>query len=349
MNEMYTADLISAIKNSKNIDKIFGKSIFITGACGLIGHFIVDMIMLLNKEKNSNITIIANSRSKQSLNKCFNNYFESSNFKFYIGDINNEINYDGKVDYIINCASNTHPKQYALDPINTILTNIEGTNNVLKFATTKKARTIFLSSVEIYGQNINNVGPFKENEMGYIDCNSLRAGYNEGKRAGESLCQAYKEKNNIEIVLTRLPRVYGPTAKKDDSKVISQFINNALNKEDIILKSEGNQYFSYLYVSDAVSGIITILTSGENGEVYNLGNTKSDVHLKDLAKIIAKYAGTNVIFDLPTEAEKKGYSTATDARLDYCKISEQLGWKPQYSIEDGIKKTIEIRRELLDI
>lgn len=342
MNNLYIEDLNNAIVNSIGIKKLYGKSIFITGACGLIGHFIVDMIMYTNEKDNANITIIANSRNKDNLIANFEKYFESSNFKYYIGDINNEINYDGNVDYIINCASNTHPRQYALDPINTILTNIEGTNNVLKFATIKKAIVIFLSSIEIYGQNINNVGPFKENEMGYIDCNSLRAGYNEGKRAGEALCQAYKEKNNVEVVIARLPRVYGPTVKNDDSKVISQFINNALNKENIILKSEGNQFFSYLYVSDAVSGIITILTSGKNGEAYNLGNIESDIHLKDLAKIIAKYSGTNVIFDVPTETEKKGYSTATDARLDYSKISEQLGWKPKYSIDDGIKKTIEI-------
>ena len=152
---------------------------------------------------------------------------------------------------------------------------------------------------------VNNVGPFKENEMGYIDCNSLRAGYNEGKRAGETLCQAYIEKNGIEVVTTRLPRIYGPTVKKDDSKAMSQFINKALNGEDIVLKSEGNQYFSYLYVADAVSGIFTILTNGKNGEVYNLENKSSDVYLKDLANLVAKYAGVKVVFDLPSETEKK--------------------------------------------
>jgi len=345
MNKLYQDDLINAINGVKNIDRLNDKTIFVTGANGLIGRFIVDLIMYLNSQKNYNINLIANSRSVKKIKDNFANYINDNKFNYYIGDINDKITYNGKVDFIINCASNTHPEQYSTDPINTILTNIKGTENVLDFATRIKARTIFLSSVEIYGENKQNIGRFKENQMGYIDCNSLRAGYNEGKRTGEALCQAYKEKNNIEIVLVRLPRIYGPTIKKDDSKALSQFINKAIAGEDIVLKSLGNQYFSYIYVADAVSGILTILINGENGEVYNLGNIKSEVHLKDLANIVAYNVNRKVIYELPCEMEEKGYSKSTDARLDYSKIESQLDWKPKYSIEDGVKRTIEILKE----
>lgn len=344
MNKLYEEDLEN-VTNSININALQNKTLFITGANGLIGRFIVDLLMFINKKFNKNITIIANSRNQEKLFKIFSSYLNNNNFKYYIGDINNKIEYDDKVDYIINCASNTHPLQYSQDPINTILTNIKGTANVLDFASNVNARVIFLSSVEIYGENINNIGRFKENEMGYIDCNSLRAGYNESKRAGEALCQAYKESKNVDVVLTRLPRIFGSTVKPDDSKVMSQFINKAINNEDIILKSEGTQFFSYLYVADAVSGILTILLNGKKGEVYNLGNKDAEIHLSDLAKIIAESVDKKVIFDIPSEVEKKGFSKASDARLDYSKIEMELNWKPQYSIENAINRTIKILKD----
>ena len=343
MNKIYLDDIKNTISHVNNIEVLKNKKIFITGANGLIGHFIIDVMMYLNNKEKYNITVIANSRSKEKLEKQFSDYLDLENFKYYIGDINDKITYDGQVDYVINCASNTHPLQYSTDPIGTIVTNITGTANVFNFAYECKAKkVIFLSSVEIYGENINNIDRFKENEMGYIDCNTLRAGYNEAKRCGEALCQAYIESKKLDISIVRLPRIYGPTVKKDDTKVMSQFINKAINKENIVLKSEGNQYFSYLYVADAVSGILNVLIAGQCGEVYNLGNIESDIRLKDLAKIIADIAGTKVIFELPNDIEKKGYSKATIARLDYSKITTELDWKPCYSIYDGIKKTIDI-------
>ena len=343
MDKIYSEDIENTIKHIKNIEKLKNKAIFITGANGLIGHFIIDLLMYLNKKEDYNMTIIANSRSKEKLEKQFVDYLVCKYFKFYIGDINDEISYNGHVDYIINCASNTHPLQYSTDPIGTIVTNITGTTNVFNFASRCKAeKVIFLSSVEIYGENVNNIERFKESDMGYIDCNTLRAGYNEAKRCGEALCQAYIEAKKLNISIVRLPRIFGPTVKKDDTKVMSQFINKAINQENIILKSEGNQYFSYLYVADAVSGILRVLIAGKCGEVYNLGNVEADIRLKDLAKMIASIAGTEVIFELPNDVEKKGYSKATIARLDYTKIETDLNWQPCYSINDGVKRTIKI-------
>ena len=343
MNKIYNDDLINVSSVVPKIENFKNKTIFISGSTGLIGTFIIDLFMHLNEVEGYNTTIISNGRNEERIKERFSNYLDSNNFKIYAKDINDGIDYEGDVDYIINCASNTHPKLYSTDPIGTIMTNIKGTDNILKFASEKNAKkTLFLSSVEIYGVNVNNIERFKESDMGYIDCNTLRAGYNEAKRAGEALCQAYIEQKGIDISIIRLPRLYGPTIKEDDTKALSQFINKAINKENIVLKSEGNQYFSYLYVADAVSGILTTLIHGKKGEVYNLANVKSDIKLKDLANIIANYCGTEVIFDLPNEIEEKGYSKATVARLDATKAEEELNWHPIYSIEDGVKKTIEI-------
>ena len=347
MNEYLLQDIRMTIESFVAIDSLRDRSFFITGANGLIGSFLIDMLMYLNEKYDLNITVVANSRSREKLEERFSRYILDNHFKTYIGDINNTIDYDSDVDFIVNCASNTHPARYADDPIGTITTNIQGTANVLDFATKcKNSKTIFLSSVEIYGENIYGIERFKECQMGYIDCNSLRAGYNEAKRCGEALCQAYIEKNGTDISILRLPRTYGPTMKMDDSKALSQFIKNAIAGEDIVLKSKGEQYFSYLYVADAVVGILRCLIAGKKGAAYNLGNLKSDVRLKDLAKIVADVAGVKVVFDLPDEKEAKGFSKATVARLDYTKAEKELGFRPQVSIEDGVRRTIEILKNL---
>ena len=147
MNELYLEDIKNTIKAAKNVDQLKGKTFFIPGANGLIGSFLIDVLMYLNKD-GANITVVANSRSEEKLRKRFGTYLENPNFKYYLGDINNGINYTEHVDYIVNCASNTHPVGYAMDPIGTIMTNIQGTSNLLEFAAkTNAKKTIFTSSV----------------------------------------------------------------------------------------------------------------------------------------------------------------------------------------------------------
>ena len=127
----------------------------------------------------------------------------------------------------------------------------------------------------------------------------------------------------------------------NDSKAISQFIRKGAAREDIVLKSEGNQLYSYSYVSDAVSGLMTVLLAGENGKAYNVADSESDISLKELAGIIADYSGTKVIFELPDEKEQRGYSPAMKAVMDSSRL-KSLGWSAHYDIKSGIKRTLDI-------
>ena len=205
-------------------------------------------------------------------------------------------------------------------------------------------RSVFLSSVEIYGENRGDTDKFSEDYLGYIDCNTLRAGYPEGKRAGEALCQAYIEKYGMDIVIPRICRVYGPSMLKTDSKALAQFIKKAAAYEDIVLKSEGTQLFSYCYAADVVFGLLLLLLKGEKGGSYNIADPRSDIRLKDLAAILAENAGKKVVFELPDEQERKGYSKATKALLDPSKINA-LGFKARFSVAEGLERTLEILRE----
>ena len=126
-----------------------------------------------------------------------------------------------------------------------------------------------------------------------------------------------------------------------DTKAISQFIKKGIAGEDIVLKSAGTQYYSYQYVADSVSGLLTILLRGENGEAYNIAEEHSDIMLKDLAAIIAEISGRKVVFEIPNAVEAAGYSTATKARLDGRKL-QALGWTPKYDMKSGLERTIRI-------
>ena len=216
----------------------------------------------------------------------------------------------------------------------------------MDFAVEKNtSRFVFASSNEIYGENRGDVEKFDESYCGYIDCNTLRAGYPESKRCSEALCQAYKTQKNMDVVIARLTRSYGPTLLKTDTKALSQFLHKAIAGEDIVLKSEGTQYYSYLHVADSVSGLLTVLLDGQNGEAYNIADDASDIMLKDLASIIAEYAGKKVVFEIPDKTESAGYSRATKARLDATKL-QSLGWSARYDIKTGIERTIDILKEI---
>ncbi len=344
-NSLYKEDMQYICDIDLPWEKLHDKSILITGATGMVGSFLVDVLIRKNLS-GLNCHIYAMGRNRNKAQDRFGHFLEDKNIDFIEHDINQKMeNIDIQFDYILHMASNTHPVAYATDPIGTITANILGIYNILEYASEHSAgRVAFVSSNEIYGENRGDTEKFTEDYCGYINCNTLRAGYQESKRCGESLCQAYIKQKGMDIVIPRLTRSYGPTLLSTDTKALSQFLKNGLKGEDIVLKSEGKQYYSYTYVADAVAGVLTVLLKGECGEAYNISDEASDIMLKDLAKIIADEAGTKVVFDLPDAVEAAGFSTVTKARLDNTKIKE-LGFEPGYNIKAGIQRTMAMLKE----
>jgi nucleoside-diphosphate-sugar epimerase len=321
-----------------------GKSILFFGASGTIGRCFIDAIMGRNRARDGDIRVVAAGRSGEGLKKIFEHYMGDPHFSILQQDVNVPISGDTGCDFIIHAAGNTHPVQYASEPIGTILANIIGTKHILDYAAGHKpCRVLFMSSVEVYGENRGDTDPFKEGDCGYIDCNTLRAGYPESKRAGEALCQAYIAEKQADAVIARLARVYGYTMTETDSKAVSQLIRNALKGEDIVLKSAGTQIFSYLFVEDAVTAMLCILSKGKTGEAYNVAGDRSDISLRDLAGLIAETAGTKVVFERPGAVEAAGFSKVTKGVLDTGKL-KQLGWRSAFDIRSGIAETIRILR-----
>lgn len=342
-NALYQDDLSYVADLPLPWERLANSSVLISGASGMVGSFLVDALMLLNERKGLNCRVYALGRNVEKAQERFSHCWNSPLFRFVCHDINLPLTgLDEQVDYVLHLASNTHPLAYSTDPIGTVTTNIIGLHHMLEYASAHGCKRLaFASSNEIYGENRGDVELFDESYCGYINCNTMRAGYTESKRCAEALCQAYIRQKGMDVVIPRLTRSYGPTMLMSDTKAISQFILKGVARENIILKSAGTQYFSYTYAGDAVSGVLTVLLCGERGEAYNIADAASDIMLKDLAAIIAETVGTKVVFELPDAVEAAGYSTATKARLDGGKL-KQLGWTPRFDIRRGLERTLSI-------
>lgn len=331
MHPLYRED-IRNILSIEGIDRLKDKSFLITGATGMVGTMLIDALLEIEGVK-----IIAVGRNQQKVKERWKKH---DGFSFLEHDVCNPFPDSLKVDYILPMASNTHPLAYSQYPIETIFINIKGCEHALNLADKTGATVIYTSTNEVYG-NARENEDFYEDYNGILNLRNARSCYNESKRTCEAMCQSYKEEHCTKVKIARLCRIFGPTMLMSDSKASSQFIKKALSGEDIILKSEGKQYFSYTYVADAVIGLLTVLLNGEYGVAYNVSSEKTNIRLRDFAQLCAEACNKNVVFDLPTEAENKGFSLAQRAILSNDRI-KGIGFRPVYEMRDAILRTIEI-------
>ena len=310
-------------------------NVLVTGASGLIGSCIVDAFSLANRLFDKRIHVHAMARDEKKLAQRFGN---TPLVHLVVQNVTDPIGIEG-LDYIIHAASNADPKSYALYPVETITTNVLGSQRVLEYSRRNRTRVLLASSFEVYGRMEQD--EYEENEYGLIDLNLIRSCYPESKRTAEMLFRSYYDEYGVDCVIARLSSIYGPTMQKDDSKAHAQFLRNVLEGKDIVLKSKGTQKRSYCYVIDAVSGLFAVLFKGQSGEVYNVANENSVATIAEVAQTIAGITGRQIVFDLPDEIEKKGFSRPQNCVLNTDKIKE-LGWEGKYDLKSGLKETIDV-------
>ena len=311
------------------------KKFLITGANGLIGSYLVDYLSFTGAK------VYAMSRSIDKLKFRFNN----QNIKLIEQDLNEPLKINNKFDYIIHAASNAHPLAFSQDPVGTMKTNLFGTINLLEMSKNSNSKFLYLSSGEIYGNNIDH--DFTEDDLGVVDTKIARSCYPVSKRAAETLCVSYCDQFGIHTNIARLCYVYGHTITDDNSRADAQFLRNALLGKDIAMKSKGTQRRTYCYVADAVSALLFILLNGVKSEVYNIANPHSIVTIAQYAQILANIANVNLKFELPDEIEQKGYSKQADSVLSAQKLIN-IGWKPLYDINVGLEHTFRIKKESIN-
>lgn len=307
-----------------------GKNILVTGAAGLIASAVVEMLL----KHYPTAEVYAMVRSEKKALHRFENHLSNPRLHILVGDVNTSLAVDISFHYIIHAASNANPNAYATHPVETLWTNINGTRNLLEYGRTHGIeRFLYVSSGEVYGNGEQT--EWVENDSGKVDTMTLRACYPSSKRAAETMCVCYAEQYGVNVVVGRPCHTYGPRFTDDDNRAFAQFIRKARAHEDIVLKSAGEQYRSWIFVEDCAEALLSILQKGENKQAYNIADQQSNVTIRTLAETIADIAGVKVVYDLPSSIESKGYSAMKRAIFNTEKLCA-LGWKPMFSLYKGL-------------
>ena len=321
-------------------EQMKGKSVLVTGATGLIGVSIVRALLTIG-----NIRVIALVRNLEKAQTIYGNLV-SPNLKIYISDITDEIKMEEPVNYIFHCASITTSKTMIEKPVETILTSVDGTNNILNFAREKKCESVvYVSSMEVYG-SFDISKEIREEELGYINPLKVRSNYPESKRLCENMCVAYYSEFEVPVKIARLAQTFGAGILQGENRVFAQFAKSVINSEDIIMHTKGLSEGNYCYTRDCMTGLLTILLKGENGEAYNISNPECHTSIADMAKMVAeKIAGNRikVIYDIP-KTDTFGYAADTKMKLNSDKL-QKLGWSPSIGLEEAYRRMISDMKE----
>lgn len=342
-NKILQEDLEAVIAGNCPVEKLKDKTVFVTGATGLIGSQIVKALACANRVKGTDIKILAFARSEEKAKKVFGRLLERGDVIAVLGDVNQPFSVEEKVDYIIHGASPTSSKYFVINPVETIMTAIEGTRNILEFAREKKVSgMVYLSSLEVYGVPQTEDGVVTEKDYGYIDPLSVRSSYSEGKRMAECLCASYAQEYQVPVKVARLSQTFGAGVEYQDGRVFAEFARCAMEKRNIVLHTAGNTLRTYCYTSDAVSALLTILVKGEAGNAYNVTNKDTAVTIREMAQCVCdtfKESGITVEFDMPKDLASFGYNPEMVIRMDTKKL-EELGWKAEVPLEEMFKRMI---------
>jgi UDP-glucuronate decarboxylase len=313
-------------------------NILITGVAGFIGSNLCRR--LINNPQNQ-IFGIDNFVTGQKANLV--DLESKPNFKLMVGDINKEIEFElPKIDIIYHLACPASPPKYQSDPIFTLKTSFIGTLNILNLAKKHNSKVLFSSTSEVYGDPLIPIQ--KEFYRGNVNTVGPRACYDEGKRVAETLCFEFRQKENLDVKIFRIFNTYGPLMDKNDGRVVSNFINQALTDQNITIYGDGSQTRSFQYIEDLVDGILALNQTRDFYGPVNLGSP-FDFSMLELAEIILKLipkSTSQIVYqDLPID-------DPLQRKPDISLAKQKLNWEPKIQLEEGLLKTIDFFKKNLE-
>lgn len=333
-NNVLEEDLKYIAEYNLPYEELKGHAVLVTGATGLIGASLVRAFLTIG-----NIKVLAFVRN---IEKAKSILPDNESLGYIVGDITKPIITDGPVDYIFHCASVTTSKVMVEKPVETLLTSIDGTKNILDLANEKNVKSmVYISSMEMYGSFDNLSHDVTECDLGYIDPLKVRSNYPESKRVCENMCVAYMAEYGVPVKIARLAQTFGAGILPGENRVFAQFARSAINGQDIILHTKGLSEGNYCYTRDCMTGLLTILLKGKNGEAYNVANPASHTTIANMAKMVADRIANGkikVVFDIP-ETNTFGYAADTKMKLSSDKL-QSLGWKPEIGLEEAYRRMI---------
>lgn len=305
----------------------------VTGGAGFLGSHLCEALL----EDGYNVVAIDNliTGSRENLGTLLG----VPEFEFIEGDICDGLDVEGDFDMIFHLASPASPNDYLNLPIETLKAGTLGTLNCLEFAEKKGSLFLLASTSEIYGDPLEH--PQREEYWGNVNPIGVRSVYDEAKRVSESMAMAYHRERGVAARIARIFNTYGPRMKRDDGRVVPNFVDQALQGQDLTVFGDGGQTRSFCFVSDLIDGLLKLAKSGVEDPV-NLGNPK-EVRIVDLAKLILKMAGSNS----GIKFEELPIDDPRTRRPDISKAERLLGWQPNVDLHIGLEKTIAWFREKL--
>ena len=340
--QCYWQDLKKVLPAILGLKQLSHAKILITGAGGLIGSAVADLLLCANDELHLENVVYLGARNPDKIAKRFGAMLDRPDVCYFPYDALKPIQSEVCFDYIIHGASPANPAAYVTQPVETMLANITGMENLLRSAHKwQTKRVLFVSSSEVYGRKESAEEPYREGEYGFVDILNPRACYPSAKRAAETLCAAFQKEYGVDSVIARPGHVYGPTATPEDNRASSQFFQDVISGRDIVMKSAGTQMRSYCYVADCASALLAILINGQSVTAYNVSNRRSIITIRQLAEMIAQCNGKQVVFENPSDVELSGYNMMDNSSLDSSAL-EQLGWESKFDAMEGIRHTFEI-------
>ena len=305
--------------------------ILVTGGTGFVGSHLCTNLL-----KQGHYVICLDNNFTGSMDNI-QHIKSHPNFEFIRHDITIPIYLE--IDQIYHLACPASPSAYQQNPIKTVKTNVIGTLNALGIAKRTKARILLSSTSEIYGDPLNNEQ--SEEYWGNVNQIGHRSCYDEGKRVAETLMMEYHKNCNVDIRIARIFNTYGPNMDKNDGRVVSNFINQCINNQDITIYGDGNHTRSFCYIDDLVDGLIKLMNNTNTIGPINLGNP-NEITIQDLAiliKLLTSSKSKIIYTQLPEDDPKK-------RKPDISKAIKYLHWKPKINLSDGILNTIEYFKKI---
>ena len=301
-------------------------NIVITGGSGFVGSYLCEKLI----NDGHKIIVIDNllTGSRENINDLLDN----ENFSFIEHDVQDHIEIEDKVDYVLHFASAASPKAYTEHPVNTLKAGSVGTINTLGLAKKHSAEYLLASTSEVYGDPL--ISPQNEEYWGNVNPNGERSMYDEAKRFAEAAVATYSRSYDLKTKIVRIFNTYGPRMQLNDGRVVTNFIVQALRNENITIYGDGTQTRSFSYVEDTVAGIISLMNSTEY-DVFNIGNPTEMTVGKLAEKIIELTDSTSEIkyLELPNDDPKQ-------RKPDITKAKTKLNWEPKVNLDEGLAKTI---------
>ena len=343
-SKTYLEDLHTAVGAAKGLDRLSGATVLITGATGLIGSFVADMLLAANREAGLHVRVLAAGRDPERIRQRFAGAGDGLLPVAY--DLLKPAVLPEASDYVLHAASPADPASFASTPVEILAGLVTGTHGLLEYARRCGAkRFLFVSSGEVYGRMPEGTEAFREEDAGFVDPQSPRSAYPNGKRAGETLCAAYTAEYGLETVAARPCHTFGATMTGSDSRAASQFLREAAAGRPVVLKSEGLQERSWCYAADCAAALLTILTEGRSMQAYNVACGTSQATIAALAEWIAETAGVPLIRENPQLATAV-QGTPIQRQVLSPKKLDSLGWKACFSLNEGITRTLLTLQEM---